>query len=210
MRELRGSGARLECRDRTEPRGLRARPRQPHPRARGGDDVARRSFHGPRETLATRSSAWSGWDLDKVHDADFRHVHRGSRSRRILFVHASQWTDPFPVAPDVTTVLYQQCGSRYDGGAMRVNPKTQELERMAPDPRPEGELAAEIVAAVPEDVSRRPMDVVLQVLRATKALPADAQLGLRRIHGWRRQQWAGGPVKQRLPVSSGGVRARDR
>jgi hypothetical protein len=134
------------------------------------------------------------WDLDKVDDADFRTESGAHAPGRILFAHASRWIDPFPYAPDVTTVLYQQCAGAYTGGAMRVNPETRKVEIAEADPRPDAELAAEIATATPHDPSRRPLDAALSVVRATRELPHDAQIGLRRTHGRRLRQQAGGPV----------------
>ena len=134
------------------------------------------------------------WDLDKVGDAAFLGALRHHAPGQVLFAHASRWVDPFPYAPDVTTLLHQSCQHPYTGGALRVDPVSFAVVRAAPDARDEAALAAEIVAARPGDPSRRSHDAPLAVARATRALAEADQLGLRRASGARARQRVGGPV----------------
>jgi hypothetical protein len=134
------------------------------------------------------------WDLDAVGDEAFFLAAAHHAPGRPLFAHASRWIEPSCYAPDVTTLMYQQCGAAYTGGSMRMNPDTQQVELSGADPRPDVEIAEEIAATTPREPSRRPLDAALAVLHATKDLPEAAQLGLRRTRGLRPKQWAGGPV----------------
>ncbi|MEV0175860.1 hypothetical protein AB0I00_32695 [Streptomyces sp. NPDC050803] len=66
---------------------------------------------------------------------------------QILHEHASCWTDPPAVTPDSVTLLHQSATAPWDGG-MQVG-EDGNVERTAPDSRPEQEIAAQIVAADP-------------------------------------------------------------
>src|SRR6185436_14133196 len=66
---------------------------------------------------AERQGLVVAWSLDSVSDGDFlKALHPHGPGQR-LFVHASCWTDPFPYAPDVTTLLYQTITDPWTGGA---------------------------------------------------------------------------------------------
>ncbi|WP_416969576.1 hypothetical protein [Streptomyces sp. 4F14] len=66
---------------------------------------------------------------------------------QILHEHASCWTDPPAVTPDSVALLHQSATAPW-GDTLRVG-ADGEVERGGPDPRPEPEIAADIVAADP-------------------------------------------------------------
>ncbi|MFB6550763.1 hypothetical protein [Streptomyces sp. NPDC056405] len=64
---------------------------------------------------------------------------------QILHEHASNWTDPPVVAADSVTLLHQSATAPWDG-QLRAG-EDGDVERGAPDSRPEEEIAADILAA---------------------------------------------------------------
>jgi hypothetical protein len=134
------------------------------------------------------------WDLDAVGDAKFLQAMRHHAAGKILFAHVSNWVNPFPFAPDVTTLLAQQCTNAYTGGAMRFDPQSPQVVQAEPDARDDETLANEILAAAITDASHRTMDPCLAVASACRSLAESARLGLHRTSGHRARQRAGGPV----------------
>jgi tetratricopeptide (TPR) repeat protein len=134
------------------------------------------------------------WNLDAVGEAAFLDAMREHAPDQILFAHASAWVDPFPYAPDVTTVLEQQVTHPWTGGALRVDPETRAVTRAEADPRSDDELAELIVSAEITDPSRTSEADVLAVVRALAGLPEDQRAGLARSSGARVRQRAGSPV----------------
>lgn len=123
------------------------------------------------------------WSLEHVAIPEFWIALREYTPSTRLFVHASCWTDPFDYAPDFTTVLYQQITNAWEGGLLRVDPDTQELNSAPPDPRSVEELVAEVMTAEPENTP----------------IAADLQQQIARLmhypqSGPRPRQRAGGPV----------------
>ncbi|HJL23006.1 MAG TPA: hypothetical protein RMH80_12290, partial [Polyangiaceae bacterium LLY-WYZ-15_(1-7)] len=78
-------------------------------------------------------------DLDRVGDEDVLRALHPHRPGQLLFAHASAWVDPFPYAPDVTTLLYQHLVAPWEGGAPVVGPDGTPT-RSEPDDAPEEEL----------------------------------------------------------------------
>lgn len=135
--------------------------------------------------------AWSLEELDAptLLQAMFTH-----RPGQILFAHASNWVTPFGYAPDVTTLLGQTITHPFTGGALRVDPATQQVAPAQPDLRDDATLAAEILAAEIDSPSQTPIDPVLAIARALAELPAGDRLGVGRTTGNRLRQRAGSPV----------------
>ncbi|AKF09200.1 hypothetical protein [Sandaracinus amylolyticus] len=134
------------------------------------------------------------WSLEAIEDTTFlRALHTHAPGQR-LFAHASCWTEPLAYAPDVTTILHQSITHPWTGGAMVVDPATQQITRAAPDPRSDDALAAEILATTQEDESVTSRDHVLAIARALASLPEAHRLGLHRASGQRFHQRLGGPV----------------
>lgn len=134
------------------------------------------------------------WNLDAVGDASVLGALKDHADDRILFAHASDWVDPFPYAPDVTTFLGQTITHPYMGEGMRVDPETDEVVTDEPDTRDVEVLAQEIVASASEGDSRSSIDLIATIVRALARLPASDRLGLARTAGPRTRQRAGSPV----------------
>ena len=133
------------------------------------------------------------WTLESIEDQGFLSaISTHSRGGR-LFVHGCSWTQPFPFAPDFTTLLYQHITNPWSGGALRVDPETQKLAPASPDERPVEVLAEEILAS-PAESSRSSPELISQILSACGHLPEAQQLGCYRGHGRRLLQRRGGPV----------------
>ena len=133
------------------------------------------------------------WTLESVESEEFLVALHTHRPRARLFVHASCWTAPFGYSPDITTLLYQHIVDPWTGGGLRYNPETERLEEAPPDERDVMDLAAEIVAAVPDE-SQSSLDLVLKVARALIAVPVAYRPGFCQTQGERLRQRAGGPV----------------
>jgi len=108
------------------------------------------------------------------------------RPDQIVFAHASPWTEDSPIAPDVTTLLYQSLVAPW-GETMVVNPETNEVQASPPDERPAEQIAADILQSPGLEAG----DLEAEQLDRLDALVA-------RIWplepGNRSRLWAGGPV----------------
>ncbi len=135
------------------------------------------------------------WNLDTVGDDAFLAAHQAHRPGTLLFAHASDWVEPFPYAPDVTTFLGQTIMHPYSGGALRVDPVTGQVGPAEPDQRDDAALVEEIVAAGINSPSETPVDDVLAIDRALAGLPEVDRLGVRCTRGRRPRQRTGSPVQ---------------
>jgi hypothetical protein len=108
------------------------------------------------------------------------------RPEQIVFAHASPWTVDSPLAPDVTTLLYQSLVPPWGAHAL-VDPQTRELTEAPPDDRDVDVIAAELAASAPLDDGELAADEPARwsalVARAWPPAP-----------GPRSRLWAGGPV----------------
>jgi hypothetical protein len=106
------------------------------------------------------------------------------RPEQILYAHACPWTSDCPVAPDITTVLYQTLVPPW-GEPMIVDPETRAIATGEPDERSIEELAAAITGTLaPEDLAAdEPVKWARLVERVWPLPPAQ-----------RSRLWAGGPV----------------
>jgi hypothetical protein len=109
------------------------------------------------------------------------------RPDQIVFAHASPWTQDGPLAPDVTTLLYQTIVPPW-GESTLVDPETREVRTAAADERPAEEIAAELAASPGLD-------------EAELAADEPARWSALVAHAWpppsgglRARSWAGGPV----------------
>jgi hypothetical protein len=130
------------------------------------------------------------YDLDRIGDeATLRALHP-HRPNQTLFTHASNWVDPFPFAPDVTTLLYQTLIVPWEGGAPRFDPSGGGMTRSEPDHSPDDVLAQRILdAKLDEDGAVRSLDD----LRAIVVGLGDAS-ALKKREGRRAHFRKGGPV----------------
>lgn len=124
-------------------------------------------------------------DLADLVDTDAaRLVQR--RDGQILFAHACPWTEDSPVAPDVTTLLYQTLVAPW-GQVTELDPETREVRSSSPDLRTADAIAEEIAASPGLDdgelVSDQPERWTALVGAAWPPAP-----------GPRSRLWAGGPV----------------
>jgi hypothetical protein len=124
-------------------------------------------------------------DLADLAEADAaRLVQR--RADQIVFAHACPWTLDSPVAPDVTTLLYQTLVAPW-GQISELDPETREVRSSSPDLRTPAAIAAEIVASPGLEAAELEADQPARwsALVAVAWPPAP---------GPRSRLWAGGPV----------------
>ena len=125
------------------------------------------------------------YDLADLEPADVTRLAQ-RRDNQVVFAHASPWTEDSPIAPDVTTVLYQSIVAPW-GETMLVNPDTNEVQTTPPDDRTVEEIAAEILASPGlegDDVAAEQLDRLTALIERVWPLPP----------GSRGRLWAGGPV----------------
>jgi hypothetical protein len=125
------------------------------------------------------------YDLAELPSADLgRLIQR--RPGQIVFAHASPWTTDSPLAPDVTTLLYQTIVPPWDAHAI-VDPETHQVSESAPDDRSVMAIASELAESAGLDDtelgSDQPTQWAALVARAWPPAP-----------GPRSRLWAGGPV----------------
>jgi hypothetical protein len=125
------------------------------------------------------------YDLADLPSADIaRLVQR--RPDQIVFAHASPWTSDSPLAPDLTTLLYQTLVPPWAAHAI-VDPDSQRISEAAADDRPVEVIAAELAASaeLPVDELAADQPARWSALIAQVWPPAP---------GTRSRLWAGGPV----------------
>lgn len=126
------------------------------------------------------------YDLAELAPVDAQRLAQ-RRPDQVVFAHASPWTHDSPVAPDVTTLLYQSLVAPW-GEAMTIDPETRAVRTAEPDARPPeviaGELAASPVLDEAELAADQPARWAALVGRAWPPPPGGARSRL----------WAGGPV----------------
>ena len=108
------------------------------------------------------------YDLTELPPDDITRLLQRKRDQ-ILYAHASPWTQDFPIAPDVTTVLYQSLVAPWDGTTSVDNIVEQIVSSAGLDPQ---EVAAD--------------DLPRWAALVEKAWPP--------LPGQRSRLWAGGPV----------------
>jgi len=108
------------------------------------------------------------------------------RPDQVLFAHACPWTTDSPIAPDVTTLLYQTLVAPW-GQISELDPETREVRSSSPDLRTPEAIAAEIADSPGLDASEIEADQPSrwESLVAVAWPPAP---------GPRSRVWAGGPV----------------
>jgi hypothetical protein len=126
------------------------------------------------------------YDLSELGSNDITRLQQ-RRPDQIVFAHASPWTEDSPIAPDVTTLLYQSIVAPW-GETMIVNPETNEVQTTPADERPAAEIAAEILASPGLDASELEAEQ-LDRFDALVARTWPLEPG-----GHRSRLWAGGPV----------------
>jgi hypothetical protein len=125
------------------------------------------------------------YDLAQLPDGEVaRLIQR--RPDQVVFAHASPWTGNSPIAPDVTTLLYQTLVAPWAAHAI-LDPETRALSQATPDARPAPAIAAELAASPGLDDAELAADEpdrwAALVARVWPLAP-----------GPRSRLWAGGPV----------------
>ncbi|HEX2686188.1 MAG TPA: hypothetical protein VHN14_06200 [Kofleriaceae bacterium] len=125
------------------------------------------------------------YDLADLPGADLgRLIQR--RPGQIVFAHASPWTPDSPLAPDVTTLLYQSIVPPWGAHAI-VDPETHQVSESAPDDRSVQVIASELAATPGLDGSELSADEPARwAALVGRAWPPQP--------GPRSRLWAGGPV----------------
>jgi len=108
------------------------------------------------------------------------------RPDQIVFAHASPWTTDSPLAPDVTTLLYQTLVAPWAAHAI-VDPDTQKVTEADADDRPAEAIASELAAAPELDDTEQIADEPARWAALTARVWPPAP-------GPRSRLWAGGPV----------------
>ncbi len=133
------------------------------------------------------------WTLDAAGDASFTSALSAHEPGQLLYAHGSDWVNPFPFAPDVTTVLYQTMMHPWTGGALIFDEKTG-TRSAEPDTRSDEVLAAAIVAGAESDDSMSKLELVRSVRDAVRGLRDEDAAGMFRTSGLRARQRAGSVV----------------
>jgi hypothetical protein len=125
------------------------------------------------------------YDLSELAPNDVTRLQQ-RRPDQILFAHASPWTEDSPVAPDVTTLLYQSIVAPW-GETMVVNPETNEVQAAPSDERSPEQIAEDILKSPGLDAAELEAEQLdrLEAL-IERAWPLEP--------GNRSRLWAGGPV----------------
>ena len=108
------------------------------------------------------------------------------RPAQVVFAHASPWTIDSPLAPDVTTLLYQTLVPPW-GAHTIVDPETREVSESAPDERPIEVIGEELAASPGLDAGELTAD---EPTRWDGLVARVWPLAT----GPRSRLWAGGPV----------------
>jgi hypothetical protein len=108
------------------------------------------------------------------------------RPGQIVFAHGAPWTADCPIAPDITTLLYQSIVPPW-GASMLVDPATQEITTSEPDGRDAETIAKELAASPGLDESELAPDEPARWNALVERVWPPAA-------GTRSRLWAGGPV----------------
>lgn len=111
---------------------------------------------------------------------------REHRPGQVLWAHAQNWTDNYPVAADVVTFLYQDNVSPWEVG-LRVTEDKGVIEDDADETETAGtiELATRLLGAALEPEALDDLPALLKLAKAAGAWQATGNRG---------KQWAGSPV----------------
>jgi hypothetical protein len=124
------------------------------------------------------------YDLDQCPAEFWEHIGQ-RRAGQWLWVHASCWTDPPPVSPDITSFLYQTNVSPWTKGRLQVSPDSGRVEPQPEDTASEAELAQRILDGAEELESIGGVEALAQFVERFP-LPSD--------EGRRERQRVGSPV----------------
>lgn len=142
-----------------------------------------------------QSGLLTAWNLSAITELPFLEALSEHHPEQILFSHASSWVDPFSFAPDVTTLLYQEITNPFVGGALSVDPETQQIQVAPPRAEDDVALAKEILEAPIRDPSVTTVAHLFSVLDPLLKLPPEQRVGLGRREGRRLLAHRGSPVQ---------------
>lgn len=108
------------------------------------------------------------------------------RPDQVVFAHASPWTADSPLAPDVTTLLYQTLVAPWAAHTI-VDPDTRAISEAAPDERPATDIACDLAVSPGLDAAELATDEPTRWGALVAAVWPFAP-------GSRSRLWAGGPV----------------
>ena len=131
------------------------------------------------------------YDLDLLEAETVQSLYE-DRPGRILWSHASNWVDPYPWAPDITTFLYQANTTPWQAGRMQVDSEAEEITRSEEDKAPVEELARRVL----ENESAVESHGGADSLRALceKSIPDDVKPGWMGGRAGRLHQRKGSPI----------------
>jgi len=125
------------------------------------------------------------YDLAHCQAEVWKHI--GQRSAGTwLWVHASCWTDPPPLSPEITTFLYQTNIAPWGEGRLRLSPESGQVEPQSEDTAPEAELAQRILEAANDVECVGGVEALAQIVE---------RLPLPNAEGFRERQRIGSPVR---------------
>lgn len=125
------------------------------------------------------------YDLAELAPSDVARLAQ-RRPEQIVFAHASPWTRDSPIAPDVTTLLYQTLVPPW-GASTIVDPATGAAERAPADARSVEDIVADVLDSPPLDAAERAADAPAEWAALVERVWPPAP-------GARARLWAGGPV----------------
>lgn len=153
------------------------------------------------EKLKIPASQWSGkdrapgliaaYDLDRLEPEVARALTQHYPGQ-ILWSHAARWTEPFPVAPDIVTYLYEIQRAPWDP---QIVEEDGEIYQEEADAAPLAQKAKIDAASRPE---LRDLPALLSMTLALRDVPPEHAAGLFRAQGPRLRQRAGSPVKSAI------------
>ena len=155
------------------------------------------------EILGIPLKQWNGdlepglivvYDMEEIESEDVLIQIADHQPGQVLWAHASCWTYPFPISPDITTFLYQMKTSPWDGG-MIYDSESEDVWRADPDESPLEVIANKIKTAVKDDRYLDDFDDVISIMKELKDIKDEhSQLGIFKSQGRRNRQRIGSPV----------------
>lgn len=135
------------------------------------------------------------YDLDESNSGEILKEIADHRPGQILWAHASNWINPFPFAPDITTYLYQHNTNPWSGGGMGYNIKSQKVTVTEPDQSDDEEISKRIIGATVDEEYIDDLDDLLSIISICESLEDENRPGIFKKAGRRIRQKYGSPVQ---------------
>jgi hypothetical protein len=116
------------------------------------------------------------------------------RQGQILWSHATRWTDPFFVTPDITTLMYEVNRAPWDE-QLQYDPQSQALATIPKSNDAPEVLASRITSMALDDAALADLPQLLALVRAALELQGAARLEASKSAGKRPIHAIGSPVK---------------